>query len=251
MLDGYARRIRRETLRAVRGGGGPFIDREAAKPLLVFCLSALIPYSLGASPRAILLIFAVPALLCLAWWAFILRHWWIVVHRYNDRRYHLVTKKILSSEYREQRSPYDGRRNGSAEGRMAEAPLLGRRARLALRLLGMLLIAAALLFAYGFASNILAGLAEPVHPTGLERALIASYALFPFLLFASGVVSLRSRTRRQLWAPGALAAAAAADLAISLILYPQAMRSACEQYLATQRELAPDGRVDASCLTRR
>ena len=108
MLDRYARHIRRRTLLDMKGAGGPFIDRETAKPLLLFCLGPLIPYGLGASPRTILLVAAVPVLLSLAWWAFILRHWWTVVHRYSDRRYHLFTKKILSREYREQPSPYGG-----------------------------------------------------------------------------------------------------------------------------------------------
>jgi hypothetical protein len=109
MLDRYARHIRRRTLLDLRGAGEPFLGRETAKPIAVAGLAALVPYWLGASPRTILLIFAVPALLCLGWWAFILRHWWIVFHRYSDRSYHLVTKKMLSREYREQRSPYDGR----------------------------------------------------------------------------------------------------------------------------------------------
>lgn len=110
MLDRYARHIRRRTLLAIRGAGGPFVDRETAKPLLLLGLGALIPYGLGASPRTILLLSALPIALSLAWWGFIVRHWWAVVHRYSDRRYHLFTKKILSREYREQPSPYGSAR---------------------------------------------------------------------------------------------------------------------------------------------
>jgi hypothetical protein len=110
MLDHYARHIRRRTLLGIRSGGGPFIDREAAKPLLVMALSALVPYWLGADRRTILLVSALPVLLGLAWTAFILRHWWAVIHRFGDRRYHLVTKKMLSREYREPPSPQHSRR---------------------------------------------------------------------------------------------------------------------------------------------
>jgi hypothetical protein len=113
------------------------------------------------------------------------------------------------------------------------------------------LVAAALLWAYAFVIGVLVGLFEPVHPTGFEWALIASDALFPFLLLATGIVSLRCRTKRRLWALGALAAAAAANLAVSLILYPQATRSACLQYLAKQRDLAPTDPIDTSCLAER
>jgi membrane protein YdbS with pleckstrin-like domain len=90
----------------------------------------------------------------------------------------------------------------------------------------------------------LVGLAEPVHPTGLMWALIASEALFPILLIATAIVSLRCRTRRCLWVLGALAAVAAANVAISLILYPQAVRSACLQYIAKQGTTP----IDSSCL---
>lgn len=123
--------------------------------------------------------------------------------------------------------------------------LLGRWARRALLLLGVGLIAAALLYAYGFAINVLVGLAEPVHPTGLVWTLIAFEALFPFLLIATGILSLRCRTRRALRVLGALAVVAAANLAVTLILLPQAERSVCLQAIATQGAHP----FDTSCLT--
>lgn len=127
----------------------------------------------------------------------------------------------------------------------------GRRARLALRPLGAALIAAALVYAGGFAVNVLVGLAEPVTPTGPQWALIAAEGLFGLLLLAAGIVSLRCRTRRGLRGLGALAAAAAAALAAIFLLYPPALRSACEQYLASQAELAPGASVDRTCLAER
>lgn len=130
------------------------------------------------------------------------------------------------------------------------SPPLGRRARLALGGLGIALIAAGLLFAFGFVVNILAGLVEPVHPSGLEQTLFAAYALFAILLLATGIVSLRCRSRRGLRALGMLAAAAAATLSVSLVLYRQAMQIACRDFLAEQATMPDVSIEDGFCLER-
>jgi hypothetical protein len=105
MFDRYARRLRRRALLEMKLGDS-VLRGELAKPLLAFALSALAAQGLGADEPAVLLLLALP---CAAWGAFIVRHWWTVYRRFRDRHYHLFTKKILSKEYRQQPSPYDGR----------------------------------------------------------------------------------------------------------------------------------------------
>ena len=100
--------------------GGPCVDRETAKPLPVLCLSVPIPQALGASPRTALVFLLLAGLHCLAWWGFILWHWWAVVHRYSDRSYHLVTKKRLSANIASSLRPMTV--IGSDEGGQVDAP---------------------------------------------------------------------------------------------------------------------------------
>jgi hypothetical protein len=104
MFDRYARRLRRRALFEMKLRDS-FLRGELAKPLLAFALSAVAAAGLGADEPAVLLLLALP---CVAWGAFIIRHWWIVYRRFRDRHYHLFTKKILSKEYRVQPSPYGG-----------------------------------------------------------------------------------------------------------------------------------------------
>jgi hypothetical protein len=82
----------------------------------------------------------------------------------------------------------------------------------------------------------------------MEQALFASWALFGFLLLVTGIVSLTCRTRRRLWGLGALAAATAATLALCFILEPVADRSACEKFIAKQKEYGEGWQIDTRCL---
>jgi hypothetical protein len=132
---------------------------------------------------------------------------------------------------------------------MAASLPLGRRARWTLLLLGLVLIAAALCYGFFFFVNVVVGLVEPVHPSGLGWTLIASEALFAFLLLATGMVGLTCRTRRGLRVLAALAAAAAAAFGVSLILYPRVIRAACAEYVAAQSEIGAIDPADvADCV---
>ena len=93
----------------------------------------------------------------------------------------------------------------------------------ALWVLGMGLIVAALYFGFMFFINIVVGLAEPVHVTGPQWALIWSYVLAGALLFGTGVFCLLCSTRRRLWVLAGLVAATAGSIALSFHLYPQAV----------------------------
>jgi hypothetical protein len=131
---------------------------------------------------------------------------------------------------------------------MEGAPPLDGCARGALVALGTGLIGTGLYFGFVFFVNIVVGLAEPVHPSEAEWALIRSYVLCLGLLFVTGIFSLFCRTRRRLWILGALLAATAAAMALSFNLYDKAERPACLHYLEKQREQAPHAPVDTSCL---
>jgi hypothetical protein len=128
------------------------------------------------------------------------------------------------------------------------SPLVGRRFRLALLLLGIALIGAALVYAYGYFVNVLVGLAKPVHLTPVMEALVVAEGLIALLLLAAGIASLWCVTRRRLRVVAALLAATAATIGVSFFLYPRAERSACLYYLATQRAMGADDPVDDSCL---
>lgn len=119
MFDRHARRLRRRALLDMKLGDS-FLRGELAKPLLAFALSVLAARSLGADALAILLL---PALPCVAWAAFIVRHWWTVPRRFSDRYHHLFTKKGLSREYRAQASPYKRRRQCRALSAMLHVAL--------------------------------------------------------------------------------------------------------------------------------
>ncbi|HEX8239862.1 MAG TPA: hypothetical protein VF574_09005 [Allosphingosinicella sp.] len=131
--------------------------------------------------------------------------------------------------------------------RSDESPLLSWPVLAALWVLGMGLITAALYFGFIFLT-ILAGLAEPVHVTGMQWNLIWSYALAGALLFATGIFSFICWTRRRLWVLGGLIVATAAAIGLCFHLYPKAERSGCEQFIAKQRTYGPNAPVDSSCL---
>ena len=115
-------------------------------------------------------------------------------------------------------------------------------------LLGAVLVAAGGVVGFLWIVGIGVGLSEPRRPTGMEQALFASWALFGFLLLGTGIVSLKCRTARGLWGLGALAAVTAATLALCFILEPVADRSACEKFIAKQKEYREGWQVDTSCL---
>jgi hypothetical protein len=135
----------------------------------------------------------------------------------------------------------------TARGQPDESPLLGWPVLAALWVLGMGLIAAALYFAFMFFINIVVGLAEPVHVTGMQWNLIWSYVLAGALLSATGIFSFICWTRRRLWVLGGLIVATAAAIGLSFHLYPKAERSGCEQFIAKQRTYGPNAPVDTSC----
>jgi hypothetical protein len=128
------------------------------------------------------------------------------------------------------------------------SPPLGRRARLALRLFGIALIGAALVYGYGYFVNVVVGLVEPVYVSPAIEALVVAEGLVALFLLAAGIASLSCRTRRGLWVLGALLALTAADIGVSFWLYPRAERSLCLHSLAVQREMGPDMPIDDSCL---
>lgn len=112
----------------------------------------------------------------------------------------------------------------------APGPPLGRRARVALLLLGAGLIAAALWLGFALFINVVVGLSEPSHLMPIETAFVASEVLLPFLLLATGIVALVCTNRARLRGLGFFALAAGADLALAFALYGPAMAEWCAGY---------------------
>lgn len=108
MLDRYARKLRRQALAQMSNPGNSTLGLMMIPPVFVFGLCAWAAQASGLSLRAALLLLAIPALLCLGWLAFVVRQWLTVYVRFQDRYYHLYTKKILAKEYRDEPSPCDG-----------------------------------------------------------------------------------------------------------------------------------------------
>lgn len=138
--------------------------------------------------------------------------------------------------------------DGAAAG-VGGSPPLGGGAVIALIGVGAVLIVASLAVGFFWIIGIGVGLSEPRRPTGTESALFTAYALFGFLLLATGIACMLCGTRRRLWGVGALAAATAAMLALALFLEPRAERAACEKFAATQsRDGSINRAVLADCL---
>lgn len=128
---------------------------------------------------------------------------------------------------------------------MEEGELIGWRAERALKLLGVGLVVAAIYFGYvNFLRSVWMSL-DRGELAGVQKALIAAWALSSFLLLAAGIAALLCTTRRTLWVVGALGAATAAGYGASLILYPQAVRASCEQRLAGEHSALRA--VDPTC----
>jgi hypothetical protein len=122
--------------------------------------------------------------------------------------------------------------------------LLGRRARIALVLLGLALVGAAAWAGY-FLLLLLLGTSEHAHPAGREEALVWAALLLPLLLLAAAIASFVCRTRRGLRATGAIGAAALADLLVALYFYRlDTMPPPCPPHPAAPA--APAGPASAS-----
>jgi hypothetical protein len=107
------------------------------------------------------------------------------------------------------------------------SPPLGQRARAVLVVLGTALILAALGLGYMLFINVVVGLTEPGHLSGVDKAFVTAELLFDPLLLLTGAAALAATHRWGLRVLAALALLTAADFGFALVLYPRIVAEEC------------------------
>ena len=106
LLRKEATRLRRKYLKKVAHRDFNYraydrwLDWEFAKTAIPLAPAAIVSYAEGPTTTATVLL-CIGALLSVFWFAFVMWTWISVASRLGDKEYMLVTRKLLSKEYRE------------------------------------------------------------------------------------------------------------------------------------------------------